>query len=194
MGIRERRPDAPSVVLAAADSTSTGGAKAPSETQGSTRHEDRSISHDMSASRSAHCTTRHVATRTLRGQLWEREPRLSGSAGLQPGSRTEVNAKARSHPRSSSRQERTEDGWRRKRDEPEQPSSGDKDPLHAQRAEGRESGAGRPPDHAQHVNEACSSKRTRGLAAQWTGEQLVGNKGSRCKRRNGRARCRAKQL
>ena len=38
-----------------------------STTTGSTRHADRSISLGMSASRSAHWTTRHVATRTLRG-------------------------------------------------------------------------------------------------------------------------------
>ena len=50
--IREQRTDAALDVLAAGDSTSTGGAQ-DSTTTSSTRHADRSINSSMSASRSA---------------------------------------------------------------------------------------------------------------------------------------------
>ena len=51
--IREQRPDAALDVLAAGDSTSTGGAQDSTTETGSTRHADRSINSSMSASRSA---------------------------------------------------------------------------------------------------------------------------------------------
>ena len=52
--IREQRPDAALDVLAAGDSTRTGGGAQDSTTEtGSTRHADRSINSSMSASRSA---------------------------------------------------------------------------------------------------------------------------------------------
>ena len=34
-------------------------------------------------------------------------------------------------------------------------------PLHAQRAEGGDGGAGRPPDHAQHVRERAEEQHAR---------------------------------
>ena len=52
-GIREQRPDAALDVLAAGDSTGTGGAQDSTTETGSTRHADRSINSSMSASRSA---------------------------------------------------------------------------------------------------------------------------------------------
>ena len=51
--IREQRPDAALDVLAAGNSTSTGGGAQDSTLTGSTRHVDRSINSSMSASRSA---------------------------------------------------------------------------------------------------------------------------------------------
>ena len=51
--IREQRPDAALDVLAAGDSTSTGGGAQDSTATGSTRHADRSINSSMSALRSA---------------------------------------------------------------------------------------------------------------------------------------------
>ena len=84
-----------------------------------------------------------------------REPRLSGSAGLQPGSRTKVNTKHdRIHTQALGESGPKMDGdasvtnqtelWRQR-------------PPHAQRAEEGESGAGRPPDHAQHVKERAEN-------------------------------------
>ena len=83
---REQRPDAALDVLAAGDSTSTGGGAQDSTTEtGSTRHADRSINSSMSASRSARWPRgtqpqrrqlRRVATTELR-----RECTLEAEAG-----------------------------------------------------------------------------------------------------------------
>ena len=84
----------------------------------------------------------------------DREAHSHRFGGSRPR-RPKRNAKARSHPCSALRRERTGDGWRRERNEPEQPSSGITD-LHVQCLEGEESssewGWGLP-DHAQHVRE-----------------------------------------
>ena len=110
----------------------------------------------------------HIATRTLRGQLRGKRAttlRFGGTAAWKPNG---SERKTRSHPHSGPRRERTEDGWRRQRDEPEQAEVWRQRPLHAQRAEGRESGAGRPPDHAQHVKKRAEENT---WVSTWTGEK-----------------------
>ena len=92
MGIRERRPDATSVVLAA------GTAQAGEEQR---LHQKHKAPPDMKTGQSAMtCLRREVPTdhearshTHAGGTAAGREPRLSGSAGLQPGSRTKVNTK-----------------------------------------------------------------------------------------------------
>ena len=88
MGIRERRPDAASVVLAA------GTAQAREEQR---LHQKRKAPPDMKTGQSAMtCLRREVPTdheARSHTPAAAREPRLSGSAGLQPGSRTKVNTK-----------------------------------------------------------------------------------------------------
>ena len=84
---REQRPDAALDVLSAGTAQAREDQR-DSTTTGSTRHADRSISLGMSASRSAPLTTRHVATRTLRGQLREERVLITlekALAGSRPG-------------------------------------------------------------------------------------------------------------
>ena len=120
---RERRPDgAPDVLVA-------GGPGTGEKRKGSTRHARTGQSAQA-------CLRRDVPT-TMRLALSRVETTPKDSAGCTPGSR----ANARSHPHSGPRREGTEDGWRRKRDEPEQPSSG-ANLIHPQRSEGEKSGAG----------------------------------------------------
>ena len=152
MGIRERRPDAASVVLAA------GTAQAREEQR---LHQKHKAPPDMKTGQSAMtCLRREVPTdhearshTHAAGTAAGREPRLSGSAGLQPGSRTKVNTKHdRIHTQALGESGPKMDGdasvtnqtelWRQR------PST---------RAEEGESGAGRPPDHAQHVKERAEN-------------------------------------
>ena len=165
MGIRERRPDAASVVLAA------GTAQAREEQR---LHQKHKASPDTKTGQSAKtCLRREVPTdhearshTHAAGTAAEKESHDSHVRRAAAWKPNGSERKARSHPHSGSRRERTEDGWRRQRDEPEQPSSGDSAFYTRSAWRGRESGA----DHAQHVKKRAEENT---WVSTWTGEPRV---------------------
>ena len=137
-----------------------GAEEAPSAIQGSTKNADQSINAGVSTSRSA-LTKRHTATRSgdscgsERPGTYSRESRrLQRFGEIETQKPNEAEHRARSHPYSGRQRERTRAGWRREREQPEQPSSEAND-FHVQRAE-RENGTGKQqttPAREAHVEQ-----------------------------------------